>query len=90
MNTQDWGSLKIATAVKMMYDKTVANDAQEMFSADELRKLESYHEYDGHKFPRDPCLRVYKLMALVHKTRAQTVSELSFLIDKAMEAHEGT
>uniref|UniRef100_A0A0D9VGR6 Uncharacterized protein n=1 Tax=Leersia perrieri TaxID=77586 RepID=A0A0D9VGR6_9ORYZ len=90
IRTENWDLLKLSTALMIICypgEKVIKCNPQEMFSADELSKLEA----DAHKYGwalKGSCSRIYKEIVFAHKRRIKQQKQLGFLIEKARKVYE--
>ncbi|KAL6653233.1 hypothetical protein ACP70R_012158 [Stipagrostis hirtigluma subsp. patula] len=91
INSEDWDVLKLATAVKMICypdEYIIYGDTQQMFSKEELAKLESdAHRYDRMTFFYN-CMQVYDAILDADVGKVLSKRKMRILTEKAKEADE--
>ncbi|KAM3226862.1 hypothetical protein ACQJBY_059063 [Aegilops geniculata] len=92
INSQDWDTLKIATALKMVCypkEKIVFGDPHEMFSADELSKLVTdAHKYEDCGIMKGSVSRLYARTVFMYQSRTKSQRRLSRRIKRRMKLNE--
>ncbi|XP_062200235.1 uncharacterized protein LOC133902925 [Phragmites australis] len=88
IDCEDWGLLKLATALKVIFCPEEVGDYHEMLSKDELSKLVD----DAHKYTcnigKVLGVMVYKEMVSAHEVRTKEKILLGHLVMEAKEAYE--
>ncbi|TVU43887.1 hypothetical protein EJB05_03745 [Eragrostis curvula] len=94
MNSQNWDSLKVATALKLIcypeeeVDVTLTPDSREVLSVYEARKLMTDAPLYESKLDKRACLITYKQIRHSHGIRIKALGALRFFVKQAKEACE--
>uniref|UniRef100_A0A0E0LQN4 Uncharacterized protein n=1 Tax=Oryza punctata TaxID=4537 RepID=A0A0E0LQN4_ORYPU len=91
IDPQGWSPMKLATALKMVCfpgEKNVVGDPEEMFSNDELSKLEKdAHKYED-KMYNYICLKIYNKLLASGRRRTAKLQQLRSCVKEAEMAHQ--